>query len=107
MEKAHTRPLPHKEGEVVANFSSTFLGRAASQSFIDDTTASQLAMDPAPPGQAHAGDMAASSAGVGVAAEIKKTKKRKVLLMGKSGSGKSSMRSIIFSNYLAVDTRRL
>ncbi|PSR77513.1 GTP-binding protein GTR1 [Coniella lustricola] len=41
------------------------------------------------------------------AAEVKKTKKRKVLLMGKSGSGKSSMRSIIFSNYLAVDTRRL
>ncbi|KAK3328162.1 Gtr1/RagA G protein conserved region-domain-containing protein [Cercophora scortea] len=27
--------------------------------------------------------------------------------MGKSGSGKSSMRSIIFSNYLARDTRRL
>lgn len=43
----------------------------------------------------------------GLSAEIKKTKKRKVLLMGKSGSGKSSMRSIIFSNYLAVDTRRL
>lgn len=39
--------------------------------------------------------------------QLKKTKKRKVLLMGKSGSGKSSMRSIIFSNYLAVDTRRL
>lgn len=43
----------------------------------------------------------------GQAPEVKKTKKRKVLLMGKSGSGKSSMRSIIFSNYLAVDTRRL
>lgn len=43
----------------------------------------------------------------GHAPEVKKTKKRKVLLMGKSGSGKSSMRSIIFSNYLAVDTRRL
>jgi Ras-related GTP-binding protein A/B len=27
--------------------------------------------------------------------------------MGKSGSGKSSMRSIIFSNYVARDTRRL
>lgn len=39
--------------------------------------------------------------------QLKKAKKRKVLLMGKSGSGKSSMRSIIFSNYLAVDTRRL
>ena len=30
-----------------------------------------------------------------------------VLLMGKSGSGKTSMRSIIFANYLARDTRRL
>ena len=39
--------------------------------------------------------------------EVKKLKKKKVLLMGKSGSGKSSMRSIIFSNYLAKDTRRL
>lgn len=27
--------------------------------------------------------------------------------MGKSGSGKSSMRSIIFSNYVAKDVRRL
>ncbi|RKO96436.1 hypothetical protein CXG81DRAFT_27231 [Caulochytrium protostelioides] len=33
--------------------------------------------------------------------------KRKVLLMGKSGSGKTSMRSIIFANYIARDTRRL
>ncbi|GJJ72121.1 hypothetical protein BGZ72_006018 [Mortierella alpina] len=33
--------------------------------------------------------------------------KKKVLLMGKSGSGKTSMRSIIFSNYIARDTRRL
>lgn len=33
--------------------------------------------------------------------------KRKILLMGKSGSGKTSMRSIIFSNYIAKDTRRL
>lgn len=41
------------------------------------------------------------------AAHLKKVKKQKVLLMGKSGSGKSSMRSIIFSNYLARDTRRL
>jgi hypothetical protein len=39
--------------------------------------------------------------------QFKKVKKQKVLLMGKSGSGKSSMRSIIFSNYLARDTRRL
>jgi Ras-related GTP-binding protein A/B len=35
------------------------------------------------------------------------SRKRKVLLMGKSGSGKSSMRSIIFSNYVARDVRRL
>lgn len=27
--------------------------------------------------------------------------------MGKSGSGKTSMRSVIFSNYTAKDTRRL
>jgi Ras-related GTP-binding protein A/B len=40
-------------------------------------------------------------------AEPRKQKKKKVLLMGKSGSGKSSMRSIIFSNYVAKDTRRL
>ncbi|PBP15832.1 GTP-binding protein GTR1 [Diplocarpon rosae] len=39
--------------------------------------------------------------------EPRKQKKKKVLLMGKSGSGKSSMRSIIFSNYVAKDTRRL
>ena len=32
---------------------------------------------------------------------------KKVLLMGRSGSGKSSMRSIVFSNYVAKDTRRL
>lgn len=36
-----------------------------------------------------------------------KPKKKKVLLMGKSGSGKSSMRNIIFSNYVAKDVRRL
>jgi Ras-related GTP-binding protein A/B len=33
--------------------------------------------------------------------------KKKLLLMGKSGSGKTSMRSIIFANYLARDTMRL
>lgn len=33
--------------------------------------------------------------------------RKKLLLMGGSGSGKSSMRSIIFSNYSAFDTRRL
>ncbi len=37
----------------------------------------------------------------------KKHKKQKVLLMGKSGAGKSSMRSIIFSNYAPRDVRRL
>nr|XP_033705348.1 ras-related GTP-binding protein B isoform X3 [Tursiops truncatus] len=36
-----------------------------------------------------------------------KNMKVKVLLMGKSGSGKTSMRSIIFANYIARDTRRL
>ena len=36
-----------------------------------------------------------------------KESKQKVLLMGKSGSGKSSMRNIIFSNYVAKDVRRL
>ncbi|CAF9916825.1 MAG: GTP-binding protein gtr1 [Heterodermia speciosa] len=36
-----------------------------------------------------------------------KTEKKKVLLMGRSGAGKSSMRSIIFSNYVAKDVRRL
>lgn len=33
--------------------------------------------------------------------------KKKVLLMGKSGSGKTSMRSIIFANYIPRDTMRL
>lgn len=33
--------------------------------------------------------------------------KKKVLLMGKSGAGKTSMRSIIFANYAAKDTMRL
>ena len=33
--------------------------------------------------------------------------KKKVLLMGRSGSGKTSMRSIIFADYLARDTTRL
>ncbi|MCJ1250693.1 GTP-binding protein gtr1 [Trapelia coarctata] len=36
-----------------------------------------------------------------------KEQKQKVLLMGKSGSGKSSMRNIIFSNFVAKDVRRL
>jgi Ras-related GTP-binding protein A/B len=34
-------------------------------------------------------------------------KQRKVLLMGKSGAGKSSMRAVVFSNYVAKDVRRL
>jgi len=33
--------------------------------------------------------------------------KKKVLLMGRSEAGKTSMRSIIFANYIARDTRRL
>ncbi|KAL8767909.1 MAG: hypothetical protein Q9209_005696 [Squamulea sp. 1 TL-2023] len=36
-----------------------------------------------------------------------KQQKKKVLLMGRSGAGKSSMRSIIFSNHVARDVRRL
>ena len=48
-----------------------------------------------------------ASAAPDIRSEVKKPKKKKVLLMGKSGSGKSSMRSIIFSNYIARDTRRL
>lgn len=50
---------------------------------------------------------AAAAAPTDIRNEVKKPKKKKVLLMGKSGSGKSSMRSIIFSNYIARDTRRL
>ncbi|MCJ1313195.1 GTP-binding protein gtr1 [Agyrium rufum] len=38
--------------------------------------------------------------------KVKETKE-KLLLMGKSGSGKSSMRKIIFSNFVAKDVRRL
>mmetsp|Transcript_7512 Transcript_7512/g.6733 ORF Transcript_7512/g.6733 Transcript_7512/m.6733 type:complete len:306 (-) Transcript_7512:25-942(-) len=33
--------------------------------------------------------------------------KKKVLLMGKSGAGKTSMRSIIFANFMAKDTTKL
>lgn len=58
-------------------------------------------------GSAPAPAVAAGSSLPPPSEQLKKAKKRKVLLMGKSGSGKSSMRSIIFSNYLAVDTRRL
>ncbi|KAM9895302.1 hypothetical protein OXX79_008171 [Metschnikowia pulcherrima] len=38
---------------------------------------------------------------------MSQSSRKKLLLMGRSGSGKSSMRSIIFSNYSAFDTRRL
>ncbi|KAF2436746.1 ras-related GTP-binding protein-like protein A [Tothia fuscella] len=38
---------------------------------------------------------------------VKRQKNRKVLLMGKSGAGKSSMRAVVFSNYVAKDVRRL
>ena len=34
-------------------------------------------------------------------------KVEKVLLMGRSGAGKTSMRSIIFANYLARDVYRI
>ena len=55
------------------------------------------------------GSLQGGSAGdaSGAPQALRKVRKQKVLLMGKSGSGKSSMRSIIFSNYLASDTRRL
>ncbi|KAJ2078608.1 GTP-binding protein gtr1 [Coemansia sp. RSA 988] len=33
--------------------------------------------------------------------------KKKLVIMGKSGAGKTSMRSLIFSNYTALDTQRL
>jgi Ras-related GTP-binding protein A/B len=52
-------------------------------------------------------DEAVPESAASPASEPRKQKKKKVLLMGKSGSGKSSMRSIIFSNYVAKDTRRL
>ncbi|KAK3403381.1 Gtr1/RagA G protein conserved region-domain-containing protein [Sordaria brevicollis] len=55
----------------------------------------------------HPSTAASAAAQQAAQAQLKKVKKQKVLLMGKSGSGKSSMRSIIFSNYLARDTRRL
>jgi predicted GTPase len=42
-----------------------------------------------------------------IATTLNEMEKKKVLLMGKSGSGKSSMRNIIFSNYRAKDVRRL
>ena len=43
----------------------------------------------------------------GLPVPAKKESRQKVLLMGKSGSGKTSMRNIIFSNYVAKDVRRL
>lgn len=61
----------------------------------------------APKNDGKATEAASSSAAAEPRLEVKKPKKKKVLLMGKSGSGKSSMRSIIFSNYIARDTRRL
>lgn len=36
-----------------------------------------------------------------------RVERKKVLLMGKSGAGKTSMRSIIFANYMANDVQRL
>lgn len=67
-------------------------------------------MSDAEAGAVLSGETSATEEGINQAvaqAQLKKVKKQKVLLMGKSGSGKSSMRSIIFSNYLARDTRRL
>jgi Ras-related GTP-binding protein A/B len=42
-----------------------------------------------------------------MSSSARRSKQRKVLLMGKSGAGKSSMRSIVFNNYIASDVRRL
>ncbi len=39
--------------------------------------------------------------------KLSKMSKKKVLLMGKSGAGKTSMRSIIFANFMAKDTTKL
>jgi Ras-related GTP-binding protein A/B len=36
-----------------------------------------------------------------------KFERKKVLLMGKSGAGKTSMRSIIFASWMANDVQRL
>lgn len=63
--------------------------------------------DPDASGASELAGPAVTTTDKNIAAGLKKVKKQKVLLMGKSGSGKSSMRSIIFSNYLARDTRRL
>mmetsp|Transcript_21838 Transcript_21838/g.19375 ORF Transcript_21838/g.19375 Transcript_21838/m.19375 type:complete len:162 (+) Transcript_21838:16-501(+) len=41
-----------------------------------------------------------------MATQDSEEKVQKVLLMGRAGSGKTSMRSIIFANYLARDTYR-
>lgn len=71
---------------------------ADAMSDIDATSATSAAGEQANP---------AAALGDKNTVGLKKVKKQKVLLMGKSGSGKSSMRSIIFSNYLARDTRRL
>lgn len=111
--RARTWPSPASSRES-STASSSSHGTVSTESLF------HFEMDAAlhhPPGSAAAtataaADMAAApnttnAPAAGLSSEIKKTKKRKVLLMGKSGSGKSSMRSIIFSNYLAVDTRRL
>ncbi|TGZ83762.1 hypothetical protein EX30DRAFT_302283 [Ascodesmis nigricans] len=42
-----------------------------------------------------------------MSSEERKARRKKVLMLGPSGSGKSSMRAIIFSNYLPKDTQRL
>lgn len=39
--------------------------------------------------------------------KLEKIMRKKILLIGKSGSGKTSMRAIIFANYTSRDTKRL
>ena len=51
------------------------------------------------------GDMQA--AGQALAGAADEPKIQKVLLMGRVGAGKTSMRSIIFANYLARDAYRI
>lgn len=99
--RARTWPSPSSSQESTTSSRGTVSTESLFHFEMDNNNSPAAAAD----NMATASNAASSAAGL--SAEIKKTKKRKVLLMGKSGSGKSSMRSIIFSNYLAVDTRRL
>jgi Ras-related GTP-binding protein A/B len=60
----------------------------------------------APAGPAPTGELGTAAASA-AQAQLAKMKKQKVLLMGSNRSGKTSMRSMIFCNFLAKDTHRL